>query len=43
MISGSTGLIGKFLIDVIMYKNKVDNLNCKVIDKRFPRHRDSVT
>lgn len=31
MISGSTGLIGKFLIDVIMYKNKVDNLNCKVI------------
>ena len=31
LITGATGLIGKFLIDVIMYKNDTDNLNCKVI------------
>ncbi|MFM1580602.1 NAD-dependent epimerase/dehydratase family protein [Helcococcus bovis] len=30
LISGATGLIGSFLIDVIMFKNKVDSLNCKV-------------
>lgn len=30
MISGSTGLIGSFLIDVIMEKNERDNLNCTV-------------
>ena len=31
LITGATGLIGKFLIDVIMYKNDADNLNCKII------------
>lgn len=31
LITGATGLIGKFLIDVIMYKNDTDNLNCKII------------
>ena len=31
LITGATGLIGKFLIDIIMYKNDTDNLNCKVI------------
>lgn len=31
MITGATGLIGKFLIDTIMYKNEIDNLNCKII------------
>ncbi len=31
LITGATGLIGKFLIDVIMYKNDTDNLNCNVI------------
>ena len=31
LITGATGLIGKFLIDVIMYKNDADNLNCKRI------------
>lgn len=31
LISGATGLLGSFLIDVIMQKNLNDNLNCKVI------------
>lgn len=31
LISGATGMIGKCLIDVIMYKNRVDNLNCNII------------
>lgn len=30
VISGATGLIGSFLIDVIMYMNRTRNLNCKV-------------
>ena len=30
MLSGSTGLIGSFLIDVILEKNILDNLNCTV-------------
>lgn len=30
MISGATGLIGSFLVDVIMNKNISDNLNCTV-------------
>ena len=30
-ISGATGLIGSFLIDVIMHKNRESGLNCKVI------------
>ena len=30
LLSGATGMIGSFLIDVIMYKNKYDNLNCHV-------------
>lgn len=30
MISGATGMIGSFLIDVILRKNKTDNLNCTV-------------
>ncbi len=30
MLSGATGLIGSFLIDVILEKNDSDNLNCKV-------------
>lgn len=30
-VSGATGLIGSFLTDVIMHKNKADGLNCKVI------------
>lgn len=30
MLSGATGLIGSFLIDVIMTKNRVDGLNCKI-------------
>lgn len=31
LISGATGMIGKCLIDILMYKNEVDNLNCSVI------------
>lgn len=30
LISGSSGMIGSYLIDVLMYKNKVDGLNCKI-------------
>lgn len=30
LISGSTGLIGSFLVDVIMYINNACDLNCKV-------------
>lgn len=30
LISGASGLIGSFLIDVIMHNNKYFNLNCKV-------------
>lgn len=30
MISGATGLIGSFLVDVLMEKNLVSKLNCKV-------------
>ena len=30
MLSGATGLIGSFLVDVIMEKNTFDSLNCKV-------------
>lgn len=30
LISGATGLIGSFLIDVVMYLNKEQEINCKV-------------
>lgn len=30
MISGATGLIGSFLVDVLMLKNKKDKMNCTV-------------
>ena len=30
LISGATGLIGSFFIDVIMNKNNTDNLNCSI-------------
>lgn len=30
LLSGATGLIGSFLVDVIMYKNENDNLNCRI-------------
>lgn len=30
LISGATGLIGSFLIDVIMFRNKEQNMNCMV-------------
>lgn len=30
MLSGATGLIGSFLVDVILEKNVMDNLNCTV-------------
>lgn len=40
MLSGATGLIGSFLIDVIMEKNLQDNLNCTVY--ALGRKRDKV-
>lgn len=30
MLSGATGMIGSFLIDVVLEKNIIDNLNCTV-------------
>lgn len=30
LISGATGMIGSYLIDIIMYKNQFHNLNCRV-------------
>lgn len=48
-ISGATGLIGSFLIDVILEKNNIDCLNCTVyalgrdkgkIQKRFSKYKD---
>lgn len=30
MVSGATGLIGSFLVDVIMYKNRHECLNCRI-------------
>lgn len=47
MLSGATGLVGSFLIDVIMEKNNQDNLNCTVYalvrniekaQRRFSKH-----
>ncbi|MBQ7274499.1 MAG: NAD-dependent epimerase/dehydratase family protein [Clostridiales bacterium] len=48
MISGATGLIGSFLIDVILEKNRIDDLDCTVYAlgrneekaiKRFSRYQ----
>ncbi len=50
-VSGATGLIGTFLIDVIMYKNDNFNLNCKIIalgrsiskaEKRFKEYMNKA-
>jgi len=45
MLSGATGLIGSFLVDVICEKNITDNLNCRVLalgrDKQKARNRFS--
>lgn len=30
LISGASGLIGTFIVDVLMYKNSHDGLNCKI-------------
>ncbi len=49
LISGATGMIGSFLVDVIVHKNKNDNLNCRIIAlgrnsvkarERFPDYFD---
>ena len=31
MLSGATGMIGSFLVDVVLEKNRADDLNCTVI------------
>ena len=50
MLSGATGLIGSFLVEVILEKNERDNLNCTVYAlgrneekarKRFSKYADS--
>ena len=33
LISGATGLVGSFLIDVIMLLNREQGLNCKVYSR----------
>lgn len=30
MLSGATGMIGSFLVDVVLEKNIIDDLNCTV-------------
>lgn len=41
LISGATGMIGKCLIDIIMYKNHNENLNCNVI--ALGRNKEKAT
>lgn len=40
LISGATGLIGSFLVDVISYKNEHDHLQCKIY--AVGRHEDKA-
>lgn len=42
IISGATGLIGSFLIDVIAYKNKYEDLNCTVyaLSRNFEKAKE---
>ena len=42
MLSGATGLIGSFLVDVILEKNLIDDLNCHVyaLGRNVERTRD---
>lgn len=49
MLSGATGMIGSFLVDVLFYKNEKDGLNCNVYalgrskekaKKRFSKYAD---
>ena len=51
MLSGATGLIGSFLIDVILEKNRTDHMDCTVYAlgrneqrarERFSRFRDDA-
>lgn len=51
LICGATGLIGSFLVDVLMYKNTYHNLNCTVLatgrnmqrgKERFARYLNNV-
>ena len=43
LITGATGMIGSFLVDVIMHKNAKDNLGCNLIllgrDERKAKER----
>lgn len=50
LIAGSNGLIGSFLVDVLMQKNLCDDLNCRIIavsrnkgnsEKRFYQYLDN--
>lgn len=51
LISGATGMIGSFLIDVLMYKNQTDRLGCKIyalgrnkakLETRFARYLNAL-
>ena len=51
LISGATGMIGSFLVDVLMKKNVADNLNCTVyalgrseekLKSRFSKYADDA-
>lgn len=50
MLSGATGLIGSFLVDILLYKNENDALNCTIYalgrnkskaEDRFSKYKDS--
>lgn len=51
MISGATGMIGSFMIDILMHKNREENLNCTIFaltrkekkaKQRFEHYLNSV-
>ena len=49
LIAGASGMIGTFLVDVLMYRNKTHNMKCKVIavgknrDKGYSRFQNYWT
>lgn len=49
LIAGASGMIGTFLVDVLMYRNKTHNMKCKVIavgknsDKAYSRFQNYWT
>ena len=40
LLSGATGLLGRFFVDLIMYKNIQHEINCKII--AISRKKDEI-